>query len=322
MKPQAAPDQRLDPAVVEQAMLWMVRLQSGASSEAEQLACQQWRLQSAAHELAWQRLNGLGQGLREGARGLTAQGARHLLQARSVVSRRAVLGSLVGAGVLIASGYGAHQRSVLPTLFSDYATSTGERRSWRLNGEIALQLDTGSALDSDVAAGAQVMTLNRGRVLLEVGQGERVSLRTGQTWVRPAPASRLVVYQQASSTLVQLLEGVALVGYGQGAQVELGAGWQQRFSAQEAGPQAGLSAGAAAWAQGQLVAERMPLGQLLAELDRYRPGVLRCDPRIAQLQVSGSFSVDQPEASLDLLAEVLPVRVQRILGYWASVAPA
>jgi len=322
MKPQAAHDQRLDPAVVEQAMLWMVHLQSGLSSEADQLACQRWRLQSAAHELAWQRLNGLGQGLRDSACGLSAQGARNLLQARSVVSRRAVLGGLVGAGVMIASGYGVHQRSVLPTVFSDYATATGERRRWRLMGEVALQLDTGSALDSDSAAGAQAMTLNRGRVLLEAGPGARVSLRTGQAWVRPAPASRLVVYQQAASTLVQLLEGTALVGYGQGADVALAAGWQQRFSARTAEPLTALPAGTAAWAQGQLVAERMPLAQLLAELDRYRPGVLRCDPRIAELQVSGSFSVDQPEASLDLLAAVLPVRIQRVLGYWASVTPA
>ncbi|MNR08085.1 fec operon regulator FecR [compost metagenome] len=83
-----------------------------------------------------------------------------------------------------------------------------------------------------------------------------------------------------------------------------------------------LAVGAEAWTQGLLVAQRMPLGELLAELDRYRPGVLRCDPRITGLQVSGSFSIDQPDASLELITQVLPVRVQRVLGYWASVVPA
>jgi transmembrane sensor len=36
---------------------------------------------------------------------------------------------------------------------------------------------------------------------------------------------------------------------------------------------------AIAWTEGVIVADRMPLGQLVAELDRYLPGKLRCDPR-------------------------------------------
>ena len=81
-------------------------------------------------------------------------------------------------------------------------------------------------------------------------------------------------------------------------------------------------AAASAWTQGLLIAERMPLGELLAELDRYRTGFLRCDPAIAALQVSGAFSIDQPDASLSLLTKVLPVRVHKVFGYWANVLPA
>ncbi|MFJ2545246.1 DUF4880 domain-containing protein [Pseudomonas sp. NPDC087612] len=322
MKPMPAAEPRLDPHVLEQAMLWMVRLQSGLSCDAEQLACQRWRQESAAHELAWQRLSGIGQGLREGTCGMSAAGARSLLEARSLPSRRAVLKSLVAGGVLIASGYGVQQRSVLPGLFSDYATATGERRNWTLASGLALQLDTRSALDSDLLDGVRVLTLNRGRVLLEVGQGTSVSLRTGEARVRPAALSRLVVSRQSSATLVQMLKGTAQVEHGQGSGLTLQAGWQQLYSSTRAGPLLPLAAGAQAWTQGLLVAQRMPLAELLAELDRYRPGVLRCDPQVAGLQVSGSFSLDQPDASLELITQVLPVRVQRLLGYWASVVPA
>jgi len=322
MRSGGANDPALEPAVVQQAMLWLVRLQSGACSEAEQLACQRWRMESSAHELAWQRLVGLGQGLRESTHGISAQGARRLLQARAQVSRRAVLNGLFGAGVLIAGGYSLQQRTLLPTVFSDYTTATGERRSWRLQGELGLQLDTGSALDIESAAGEQLLTLNRGRLLLELGQPADVRLRTANALLRPAQASRLVVRQLATTTQVQLLAGAALVEYGQGARLELAAGWQQCFSVAGAESPQPLSAAATAWTQGQLVAERMPLAQLLAELDRYRPGILRCDPRIAELRVSGTFSVDQPDTSLELLTQVLPVRVQRVLGYWAQVLPA
>jgi transmembrane sensor len=91
---------------------------------------------------------------------------------------------------------------------------------------------------------------------------------------------------------------------------------------QQVGSVEPLDAGAQAWVDGLLIAERMPLGQVLAQLDRYRRGVLRCDPAVAALQVSGSFSLDRPDASLDLLASVLPIRVQRVFGYWANVVVA
>lgn len=322
MTPLASDESSLDPHVVEQAMLWMVRLQSGVSSAGEQLACQRWRQESPAHEQAWQRLNGIGQGLRDGTRGLSAGNVRGLLQARALTSRRAVLKGFAGAGVLIASGYGVSQRSLMPTLFSDYGTSTGERRSLSFDSGVAVQLDTRSALDSEFAAGLRVLTLNQGRLQLTLQQGAQVALRTADVWVRPQPLSRLLVSQERSATLVQLLDGGALIEQPRGQRFELRAGWQQRFSDSLAGALAPLPAGAAAWTQGLLLAERLPLGQLLTELDRYRPGVLRCDPRIANLQVSGSFSIDQPEASLDLLTQVLPIRVQRVFGYWASVVPA
>lgn len=38
-----------------------------------------------------------------------------------------------------------------------------------------------------------------------------------------------------------------------------------------------------------LMADRMPLAEVLAELARYRRGLLRCDPQLARLAVSGAY---------------------------------
>ncbi|MDD2056475.1 DUF4880 domain-containing protein [Pseudomonas sp. GD03860] len=322
MKAFSSNDPHPDPEVLEQAMLWMVRLQSGVSTEAEQHACQRWRQESPAHELAWRRLEGIGQGLRDGTRGFCPAGARGLLNARTLTSRRAVLKGLAGVGVVVASGYGVQQRSLLPTLFSDYGTGTGERRNVALETGLALQLDTRTALDSQLVSGIRELTLNSGRVSLKVEQGAMVSLHTADAAIHPGELAQLIVSRDRAGTQVQLLQGSALVAQAQGRRFTLQAGWQQRFSDGHISAPSPLPAGAGAWTQGLLVAERLSLGQLLAELDRYRPGVLRCDPRIAGMLVSGSFSVDQPEASLDLLAQVLPIRVQRVFGYWANVVPA
>lgn len=237
---------------------------------------------------------------------------------RAKVSRRTLLGGLAATGALLASGYGISQCDVLPTLFSDCATGTGQRRGWRLAPGLSVLLDSRSALDSV----GRAVTLQRGRVLLEVTQGAGVSLRTAQARILPGQTARLIVQQQASFTLVQMLEGVASIEYGSAAPVALDTGWQQLFSDTQSTPRAALPAGAGAWTHGHLVAERMPLAEVLEELDNYRPGVLRCDPRVAGLQVSRSLSLDQPDNSLVLLSEVLPVRVQRVLGFWVNVVPA
>lgn len=234
------------------------------------------------------------------------------------VSRRALLGGLGVAGALLASGYGVSQCGALPTLFSDCATGTGQRRGWRLASGLSVLLDSRSALDSV----GHAVTLQRGRVLLELTQGAGVSLRTAQVRILPGQAARLIVQQQAGATLVQMLDGVASVARGSAAPVVLEGGWQQLFGDKGSTPRAALPDGAGAWTHGHLVAERMPLAEVLEELDNYRPGVLRCDPRVAGLQVSRSLSLDQPDDSLTLLSEVLPVRVLRVLGFWVNVVPA
>ncbi len=47
-----------------------------------------------------------------------------------------------------------------------------------------------------------------------------------------------------------------------------------------------------------------PLGQVLAELERYRHGrILISDARLAGLEVSGVFDLDQPDALLRTLEQ-------------------
>ena len=70
-----------------------------------------------------------------------------------------------------------------------------------------------------------------------------------------------------------------------------------------------------------LVVERMRLADFLAELDRYRPGYLRCDPQVADLRVSGAFPLRAPDDVLALLAETLPVRLRSMSRYWVTVLP-
>lgn len=317
----SANDQPLDEQVLDQALNWMVALQSGTSGAAEQHACQQWRNEHPQHELAWQRLAGLSRDMRLNTHALPAPTARQLLHARGVPSRRTLLKGFAGLGVATALGLSVRERVLLPELFSDYHTATGERQRLSLAHAGELQLDARTAVDVRDAR----LTLNLGRLLLTTGTRNDTAIQTANGWVRPSALSRLVLSHdlpRQPGTLVQMLSGSASVEPLHGVSTRLGTGEQMSFNRLQSGPSTAVSSTADAWTKGLLIAERTPLVEVLEQLDRYRRGVLRCDPAVAGLQVSGSFSLDQPEASLDLLAKVLPVRVQRVFGYLATVVPA
>ena len=78
-------------------------------------------------------------------------------------------------------------------------------------------------------------------------------------------------------------------------------------------------AGGVTWAASAVVAKRMRLDDLTAELARYRHGWLRCDPAIAQLEVSGVFQLDDIDRALSALSDSLPVRIERFTPLWTRV---
>lgn len=97
--------------------------------------------------------------------------------------------------------------------------------------------------------------------------------------------------------------GIAVLaaGTGPGAAVRVDAGQQTRFGQDAAQPPEPLRPGATAWTRGLLGAERMRLRDLLVELGRYHRGVLRCDPAVQDLVVSGVYPLDDTKQSLHLL---------------------
>lgn len=65
----------------------------------------------------------------------------------------------------------------------------------------------------------------------------------------------------------------------------------------------------------------MPLGQFLDELGRHRRGVLRCDPAVAELPLTGVFPLADTDRVLAALQQSLPVEVYGVTRYWVTVRP-
>lgn len=125
----------------------------------------------------------------------------------------------------------------------------------------------------------------------------------------------------ASALHVTVREGAVEVRAGDAVRV-VAAGQGLCLDATGIGPTRPAAAGEDAWIRGLLMADQMPLRELVAELSRYRHGHLGVSPRIAHLPVVGVFPLRDTDAALAMLERSLPVRVQRTLPWWTTLEPA
>ncbi|KAF1052078.1 MAG: Protein FecR [Stenotrophomonas maltophilia] len=313
----------LDHAVVEQAIGWRVRLSSGLAGADELDACSRWRAADPQHEQAWQRLaffDGRLGGLQPGV------ASRSLRQAALDPSRRTALKGLLllaGSAAVIGSGSIALRDS---PLLAGQCTQVGERRRLALPDGGWLQMNTDTALDLAFDA-------HQRRVRLVSGE---VRIQTGPDTTRPAfllDTALGRVQTQSARFAVRLAQREVLLSVEQGSVAvtpasrnapsgTLQAGQQARFDRQALFGVGRLDADQLAWSDGYLVARQWTLGHLCDELARYRPGVLRCDPAVAGLAISGVFPLDQPEQAIAALQRSLPIRAQYRTRYWVTLLPA
>jgi transmembrane sensor len=129
------------------------------------------------------------------------------------------------------------------------------------------------------------------------------------------------VRQTDRNTLLNVYEGAVEATNHQGASQVVQAGQQLVFSAGRLNTPTVADPSREAWRRGVLLADNLPLGELIEELSRYRPGHLHCDPTVANLPVMGSFPLKDTDQALRLLEAALPIRISKTFNWWVSVGP-
>ena len=346
-----APAAPVDAAVLREAADWLVRLNEADAGPADHEALQRWLAASPRHAQAWQRAEILLADIDRVGRsaGEAAKAAKTALDRPPSAARRRALGQVgkwVCLPVLPTTTWLAWQHLPWAAWSADARTATGEQRQLTLADGTQVLLNTASAINLRFTPQRRLLQLLAGEILVSTAAdpatargaaprpfivqtaegsvraiGTRFSVRRLVPDPVPDPAlgrsgarSRVAVFAGA----VELTTTAQSLRLGQGEQAEFGAaGIASRSSADEA-----LDA---AWRTGMLIARRMRLADLVAELDRYRPGRLRCHPALAELLVSGAFPLLDSERSLRLLEQTFPLQVRyrsRLHGLWATLEPA
>ncbi|MEM5429861.1 FecR domain-containing protein [Cupriavidus oxalaticus] len=315
--------------IVDQAIQWAVRLQFSEADAGARERFAQWLQADSRHALAWQRMQSLRDDFTRVPTGLalpTLQAA-DAMRKTGAGARRKALKTLAFGGVSVLAVSAASRFAPWQRWLADASTGTGEQRTLHLEDGTTVVLNTDTAIRTRFDPDRRVLTLRRGEVLVTTGHDARFAAQP--FWVQTpfgslrALGTRFVVRIDADHARISVQEGAVEMHPGSGAArgvAEPGTTWEMSDAA--AGQAISPTIAADGWANGVIAGNDMRLADVLAELARYRTGRIVCDPRVADLRVSGAYRIADTDRALRFLAHSQPIRVSYRTRFWVMVGPA
>lgn len=324
----SAGNTRVEPdyKTLEAAADWYATLRSDDASAADHQAWQAWLSQSEAHARAWACIETVSQRfdpLRAGGHQAAQAGIK--AARRGSVGRRQVLAGLAGVvGLGMAGWMGWPHSALLEALFAggaDYRTATGEQREITLADGSRVWLNTDTALHVDYQAGARLLKLVTGEILVQTardasGRPFYVATRYGRL---QALGTRFSVRHDGDRTRLDVFESAVEIHNSAGSVQRLEAGDSAEFTANGISAIRPAERAREAWRRGVVVAENITLQALIDELSRYQRGHIGVAPEVAELSVMGVYPANDTDRALAMLETTLPIRIRRTIPWWVTV---
>lgn len=295
--------------LTREALAWLVHLHSGGETAQDWEDFQDWKATDAAHERAAKQ-----------AEALWEQLGPALVRERKSKgpSVPVLLAAAIGiAGVLFASGVFGPPAAY----FAEYQTSTGEIRRVTLKDGSQVDLDSGTSFDVDAAG--RTITLYGGQIFVAVKADPKRSFSVvAGDGTATALGTAFAVRREDNATSVIVTEHAVRVSYantskGTKADEVVNAGQAVTYSQQDGlgHPLAADVATLTAWRHGELVFDGRSLGDVVAEIGRYRRGgIFILDEAVRRLPVTGSAEIGDADAFLESIQLALPVTVISVPG--------
>ncbi len=316
--------------MVEAAIDWTLRMRFNVPDENTSRAFEIWLQSDARHAEAWRQM----QCAQKGFDALPGDHVMSILEKVSEkrrsrgISRRSAIKLAFLGGIALVAGWN-YQYYLSPSPETDRVvadTQTGERRTLQLSEGTVIELNTDTALRVEFNTLRRHVHLLHGEVFISAGKDVESTSRR-PFWVETsfgsleALGTRFNVRLMPESARITVLEGAVRMAAasGRGSVAEAGETWM--LDSRDVRQIADFSLNAVDWIDGILVAKNMPLADFLAELARYRPGKIICDPRVANLKVSGIYHIKDTDKALVILSQSLPVTLTGLVGSRVHVGP-
>ncbi|HVZ07813.1 FecR family protein [Rhodopila sp.] len=305
-----------DDRLGSEARAWLVRLTSGEATDADAWQFGVWRQQSPRHEAAYRDATRLWRALAPVAHGQmlldrAARGRR--------VRRRALIGTAAAAAAagaaLVIGGQRLQRVPSLGALMAQYRTGTGEQRRVTLEDGSVVEMNTRTSLTARFSDAERRLDLVEGEALFTVrpesGRPFVVSAAGGET---RALGTVFDVRIGDAAVQVTCLSGRVAVERLQ--HVELWPGQQVTYSSQGLGDIVTVTPDLVdGWRRGVLVFRDAPLREVVAELNRYRPGLIVLIGGVeTERHVSGVFHLDRLDEVLAQIERIGHVQAMSLPG--------
>lgn len=314
----------------QQAWDWLQRLRSLQVSTQDADAFKAWLATSPAHADAyraarqrWSRFKPLAGELLRTDPETAAYHARTMRRPSGPsMGRRAFLGAAVGGVAAAAAVAVIHPPAGLwPALRewdADLRTGTGEQQAVTLAGQIQLTLNTRTSIrhHAEQDGGAAGIDLLEGEAAVDLpGGGSRPFLVAAGAGVSRSTSGRFEVRYLDGKVCVTCIDGELSVEHPGGTR-RLRAREQVIYVDDALGNVVVADpARVSAWRRGELVFEQARLDEVIAEINRYRPGrvILRNDSVRAQ-RVSGIFLIASLDQALSQLQHTFDLSARKLVG--------
>ena len=287
---------------MEVAALWHARLDAGS---ADRGAFERWRAADPAHAIAFARTAATWEALEALPPGTAARPRPAARSRRAVVLALGALG-FTAAGVGVSGRVWARERA---------ATGVGERRTIRLTATAHADLNTDTQLAWRAREDQLTLWLDHGEVAVTARPETGSVILHADDVVCALSPGRYNARREAGRLDITALDGVIVARRAAGPSVRAGRGQRlftraSEIAAVAASPEA-LDR-IAAWPEGEIVFNETPLGEAVAEYNRYLDRKLVIEDRsLGRLTIGGRFTSTDPSDFLSALQAVMPIRVRR-----------
>lgn len=307
-----------DETLTDQAIVWLVRVQSDAATDADWEALTAWLEQSDAHREAFEAVELLSDDIDVLASDIKSGLVKtedRVVAFRPRLPRRWIgLGAAAAAAVLVAA--------VSPMLVTayrgapeTYVAAAGSPRDVVLSDGSRIRINAGSSLTVRMGWRGRRVEMADAEASFQVvhDPGRPFTVSAGDQQVRDI-GTEFNIRHRDGQVVVSVRSGVVAVsqpGLGSAEVARLTAGQQLRH-VEGAGTSQVASVNpdtAFAWTKGQLVCDDRPLSEIVAELNRRFGGGVQVSPAAGRRRFSGVLELDDRKAVVRRLAGFLSLSV-------------
>ncbi len=323
------PSHRIPDELELQAHAWLRRLKSGSARAADAQALRSWCATSAAHARAFEEAQRMWDELLPAAvlagagdAELTALRNKQSRKQTSGMSRRAFMGGALATSCAAIAGVALIHPpldlwpSVADAWRADFRTAAGEQREIELASGVSVEMNTRSAIAVQTLRGETVgIDLLDGEVAVDATHRNQpfvVSAAGGRT---SSIDARFELRHMGNAICVTCIDGMVKVASG-GDEVVLRAAQQVTYDSQAIQAIRSINpTDASAWRSGILSFRQTALAQVVAEINRYRPGrVVLMAKSMADKPVSGRFHIRDLDKAITQIQRLFKLDVTSLPG--------